>query len=361
MAKVLVMVGTRKGAFFLWSDEARREWRVEGPLIKGWEVGNLALDRRGEEAIYAAVGHFVYGPTIQVSRDRGRTWTQIEHGPLYGEEAGSKLNRIWTIVPGHPSEPQVLYAGVDEAGLFVSRDGGVSWREIESLSRHPTRSEWSPGAGGMCCHTVLIDPEDKDRMWVGISAVGVFRTEDGGVTWEVKNEGLPIAVDSKEFDNVGSCVHRIVLAPDQSGVLYQQNHMGVFRSTDGADSWQAIQSGLPSEFGFPMVMHPADSKTLYVVPLESSEYRFFLGGKPAVYRTRDGGESWQGSSTGLPAGDTYTGVLRHSMAADGLEDCGIYFGTSGGQVFYSRDAGEAWQAIPVQLPRIQSVIVAVVE
>ncbi len=363
MARVLVMVGTRKGAFSLWSDEARQEWRVEGPVIKGWEVSNLALDRRGDLAIYAAVGHFVYGPTIQVSRDFGRTWKQIENGPRYSEDSESKLNRIWCVVPGHPSEPGVLYAGVDEAGLFVSRDGGVHWREVESLSRHPTRSEWAPGAGGMCCHTVLVDPQDKRRMWVGISAVGVFRTDDGGATWEVKNEGLPIAAESEEYDNVGSCVHRLVLSPDEPGVLYQQNHMGVFRSTDAGDNWDSIQNGLPSEFGFPMVMHPGDPNTLYVVPLESSEYRFFIDGRPVVYRSRDRGDSWQALSSGLPEGHSYTGVLRHCLAADGIggAGCGIYFGTSGGQVYYSRDEGESWQAMPVQLPRILSVAAAVVD
>ena len=361
MARVLVMVGTVKGAFFFFSNEARQDWTIEGPLLKGWEVSNLTLDRRRAPTVYAGVGHYVYGPTIQVSHDFGRNWIQQEHGPRYGEGSGHKLNRIWCVVPGHASEPEVLYAGVDEAGLFVSRDGGVHWREVEGLSRHPTRGEWGPGAGGLCCHTVLVDPSDKDRIWVGISAVGVFRTDDGGATWKVRNEGLPVAAESKEFDNIGSCVHRMVQSPDDPQVLYQQNHQGVFRSTDSADSWQPIQVGLPSTFGFPMVMHPGDSKTLYTLPLESDEYRFFIEGKPTVYRTRDGGESWHPLRHGMPRGHSYVGVLRHALAADGLAQCGIYFGTSGGQIYYSRDAGESWQTMPAQLPRIQSVTAAVVD
>lgn len=360
MPRALVMVGTRKGAFFYWSDEDRREWRVDGPLLKGWEVNDLQLDLRGERPVaWAAVGHHVYGATAQRSDDLGASWTQIENGPAYSEDADRKLERVWTVVPGRGDEPEVLYAGVAEAGLFESRDGGGSWREVEGLNDHPTRPAWSPGAGGLCCHTILPDPSDDRRLWVGISAVGVFRTDDGGATWRTRNEGLPIAAASPEHPDVGSCVHKMVCAPDEPSRLYQQNHQGVFRSHDAGDSWQRIENGLPARFGFPMVMHPRDSRTLYIIPLESDEYRFFPGGALTVYRTRDGGDSWQPLSTGLPPADGYTGVLRAAMAVDGMDRCGLYFGTTGGQLFASADEGESWRALPGLLPRIASVTAAV--
>lgn len=363
MARVLVMVGTRKGAFFCWSDEGRRQWRVEGPLLKGWEVLDLTLDNRSEPAIYAAMGHMVYGPTIHVSRDLGRTWEQIEEGPAFAPDAGRKLKAVWTVVPGRPSEPGVLYAGVADAGLFRSRDGGARWAPLGGLNDHPTRPGWQPGLGGLCCHSIALDPESRSRMWVGISAVGVLRSDDGGATWTPKNSGVPAAAPSEEkgFEEIGRCVHRLVLAPDQPDLLYQQNHKGMFRSRDGGDSWQRIESGLPSSFGFPLVMHPADSSTLYSLSLESDEYRFFPGGRAAVYRTRDGGASWHPLTRGLPEAHCYTGVLRNALAVDGLPECGIYFGTTGGQVFYSRDEGESWEAMPCLLPRIASVSAAVVD
>jgi photosystem II stability/assembly factor-like uncharacterized protein len=362
MNKTLVLVGTRKGAFFLWSDAARREWRIEGPILKGWEVQDLTLDtRRGRPELFAAVGHFVYGATVQHSLDFGRSWTQIEYGPEYPDGAGSQLKRIWCIEPGHPSEPEVLWAGVDEAGLFVSEDGGESWREVPALRQHSTREGWMPGLGGLCCHTVCIDPGDPRRMWLGISAVGVFRTTDRGESWQVANEGLPIVSPAKDFRDIGSCIHRIVVSPDEPGVLYQQNHRGVFRSRDGADSWQRIEAGLPATFGFPIVLDPRRSRTLYVLPQESDEYRFFPDGQLAVYRSQDGGDSWHALTHGFPAGPAYTGVLRNAMAVDGREACGIYFGTTGGQLFYSRDGGEAWHTMPCLLPRITSVTAVTVE
>jgi len=361
------MVGTRKGAFFYWSDEERREWKLEGPLLKGWEVGALTFDRRGEPKIWAGLSHFVYGPHLQVSADLGRTWRKIEQSPAYEEDSGRKLNRIWCVAPGLEAAPGDLYVGVDEAGLFSSRDGGEPWSEVLGLNEHPTREEWMPGAGGLCCHSVIQDPDDGQRAWVGISAVGVFRTDDGGATWQPRNEGLPIVIEGKKHKNVGTCVHSLVRSPD--GTLFQQNHQGVFRSDDGADTWQRIETGLPSKFGFPMVRDPV-SGDLFVLPLESDEYRFFPEGSIAVYRSRNGGQSWSPLKNGLPGDGVFSGVLRHSLAADGLSNNGqagdgsgggLYFGTTGGQVFASRDGGESWAAMPGTLPRVQSVRAVVLE
>ncbi|MEM8932971.1 MAG: exo-alpha-sialidase [Acidobacteriota bacterium] len=360
MHDVLVMIGTRKGAFFLWSDRERQTWRVDGPLLKGWDVSCLEVDRRGEPTLYAGVGHYVYGATIHRSTDWGATWTQLEARPTYAEGSGATLERIWSITPGRPTEPDVLYAGIADAGLFRSTDHGESWQGFDGLNQHATRSSWGPGAGGLCCHTVLLDPDNLDRLWVGISAVGAFRSDDGGATWQLKTDGLSIVSPSEEHAGVGSCVHRMVLDPEQPDHLFQQNHQGVYRSTDGGDRWQAIETGLPSRFGFPMVMHPRDGRTLYTVPLESDEYRMAIDGRLAVYRTRDAGDSWSACRDGLPE-HCYQGVLRGAMSVDTLDPCGVYLGTTGGEVYWSADEGDTWQAIPCRLPRIGSVTAVVLE
>ena len=360
MSNTIVMVATEKGAFFLRSNAARKDWTLSGPALKGWKVNNLLLDQREAPLLYAAVGHFVYGPTVQISRDLGVTWEQQEHGPKFGEEATSTLKNIWTIVPGPADEPQTLYAGTDDAGLFVSHDGGGHWEELIGISQHETRSEWMGGAGGLCLHTILLDKDKPGRMWVGISAVGVLRSDDGGQTFQPCNEGMPIVIEGKEFKNIGSCVHSMVQDPAQPSHLYQQNHQGVLRSFDGGDQWERIESGLPSKFGFPMVMDPHDAKRLYIVPQEADEYRIFKDGKPTVFRTTDQGESWEPLRNGLPD-NCYSGALRHAMAVDTHEIAGVYFGTSGGQIFYSIDGGESWQTMPCALPRILAVKAAVVE
>lgn len=356
----LVMVGTEKGAFFLRGDAAGEKWTLDEPMMLGWKVFDLALDRRGDPTFYAAVGSWVYGATVQVSRDGGKTWPQVAQGPVYAEGATSKLKSIWTIVPGRASEPGVLYAGVDEAGLFVSRDGGEHWEEIPGVANHPTREEWVGGLGGLCCHTIIPHPTNPDRMWVGISAVGVLRTDDGGATWQVKNTGLSLAIEGKVHKEVGSCVHRMVIDPTNPDRLYQQNHMGVMRSSDGGDTWERIENGLKTDFGFPMVIHPHDPKTLFIVPEESGEFRMPKDGKLTVFRTRDRGDNWEPLRGGLP-NDCYCGIMRLAMAMDDTPEGGVYFGTTGGTLYASVNNGDDWKALPYTFPRILSVKAACID
>jgi len=362
--KVTVLVGTTRGAFFFHSDTDRQKWEMTGPHLDGWEIYSLCGlsgsngNGHGSHAdngnrVFAGTSHFVYGPTIRVSHDQGETWTQVEGSPRYSQESGFKLNRIWQIVPGHPSQPGTLYAGVDQAGLFVSRDDGMTWEEVTGLTQHATRPEWGPGNGGLCLHTILVDPTNPARMWVGISAVGVFRTDDGGHSWKVCNRGLPQVATEEQTNEVGRCVHKIVLDPNDPNTLYCQFHGGVFKSTDAADSWQPIESGLPSNFGFPMGI-TADGD-LFVIPRESDMQRHVKEGLLRVYRSRDGGANWSPTGQGLPDQPHYVGVLRDSLAVDALEPAGVYFGTSMGEVFYSPDAGENWERLPGQFPRITSI------
>lgn len=356
MGSVTLLVGTRKGAFFVESDEDRTDWTVRGPLLKGWEVSDVVLDGRPEDGprLFAAVGHFVYGPTVHRSDDFGETWEQVEGTPSFPDGADRELERVWCIVPGQADEPDVLYAGVAEAGLFVSRDGGEHWAEVLGLAEHETRPDWIPGAGGLCCHSICLDPTDRDRMWVGISAVGVFRTDDGGETWQPKNRGVAVVDPDLAEGAVGTCVHGLVLDPTDPDRLFQQNHRGAFRSTDGADTWEPMGDGLPSTFGFPIALHPRDTDTLYTVPLESDEHRMAVDGQPAVYRTTDGGEAWTGHTEGLP-GNSWVTVLRQALTTDDAEPVGVYAGTTGGRLFHSRDEGETWDTIDCHLPRIHSV------
>ena len=355
MSAVTLLVGTKKGAFIIRSNEAREEWKLEGPLFKGWEVFELTSDPRVEGKWLAATGHFIYGSCVQISENGGRIWKQIEKSPSYSEATGFKLNNIWCIHPSVEEEPGVYYAGVDEAGIFRSEDGGETWEELNALSGHGTREEWMEGAGGLCCHTVQIDHSNPSRLWTGISAVGVFRSEDRGKTWNIRNEGLSIISPAEGTPDVGSCVHSLALDPTNSDRLFQQNHRGVYRSTDGGDSWKAIENGLKQQqFGFPIAMDPNDADTVYVIPQESDEFRHAEGGKLFVSRTKDGGESWHSLRNGLPE-NCYTGVLRKAMCTDRNADTGVYFGTANGQIFYTRDGGEEWQVLAVTLPRIFSL------
>lgn len=359
MAKRMnVLVGTNKGIFMYRSDAERRDWTLEGPFLSGWEAYSVLGDSRHGNRIVAGVSHAAYGPTIRVSDDMGATWTQIADGPAYAKESGFALNRIWQIVPGHASEPDTLFAGVEEAGLFVSRDRGATWRELDGLTKHPSRPGWFPGAGGMCLHTILIDPRDARRMWVAMSAVGVFRTEDGGATWQTRNVGLARVPTGQPFPEVGYCIHKMALDPSNPDTLYMQEHSGVFQSNDGGDSWFPIEEGLTvrdgdAPFGFPIAVSPDGD--LFLLPLESSEQRSMRDGKLLVYGRPRGEASWLPIGDVLPEEQRHVSVLRDAMGVDALEPYGIYFGTTSGEVFCSLDRGRTWERLPGQLSRILCV------
>ncbi len=347
--EVVLLVGTTKGAFFFHSDAKRRDWRITGPHLGGWEVYSLHGDS-SKRRIFAGTSHFVYGPTIRVSDDMGETWREIDRQPRYSPESGFQMKHIWQIVPGHPSQPGTLYAGVEEAGLFASRDGGDTWDELSGLTSHPTRPNWWPGGGGMCLHTILVHPTNPQRLWVAASAIGAFRSDDGGESWKVINKGLPEVPTDGQPNEVGRCVHKMVLDPADPDTMYLQFHWGVFKSTDAGDNWTRIEEGLPSTFGFPMVV--TANGDLFIVPLESDERRYTPEGKLRVYRSQDRGESWQPTGSGLPEDAQYVGVLRDAMATDSLDPAGIYFGTNMGEIYASPDGGESWERLPANLPRI---------
>lgn len=342
---VTVVVGTEKGAWILRSDKRRRDWKVEGPIFKGWKVTAIARDRHGKWL--AGVASFVYGATIQSSTDLVH-WTQAPEGPSYPEGGRRKLKQIWRI---HTEGPAYL-AGVDEAGVFASEDG-QSWTPIKGLNEHPTSEAWYPGNGGLCAHALLVDPKNPKRAWCGISAVGVFRTDDGGATWTPKNQGVPVILEDKVHKDIGYCVHGLVADPQNADVIYRQDHLGMFRTRNGGDQWEKIENGLPSRFGFPIAIDRT-TRTLFSMPLESDEYRIPCGGQLRVYRSRNGGDSWEPLPPSAP-GEWYVSVLRGALVTDTLSPCGVYFGTTGGTVHMSPDGGETWAQAPVTLPRILCV------
>lgn len=349
----LLLVGTVKGMFLYRGDARRAEWQLSGPHLGGWEVFSLAGDNR-RRRILAGTGHFSTGPTIRTSGDFGATWQPIERGPAFADGSGAKLNHIWQIVPGAPHVPGTWYAGVDDAALFVSEDDGNTWRELEGLTRHPTRPRWMPGFGGLCLHSIVIDPDNPRRLWVGISAVGVFRTEDGGETWKLCNGGLHnVAPEFIKDPDMGRCVHKLVRDPERADTLYLQYHGGVFKSDDAADSWTRISAGLPHDFGFPMAA--TRSGGIFVVPLLSDENRVVPDGALKVWRSRDQGRTWRALTHGLPQETHFVGVLRDAMTSDALSPAGVFFGTTMGEVFASTDDGETWRQLPGRLPRITSL------
>jgi photosystem II stability/assembly factor-like uncharacterized protein len=351
--QLVLLVSTAKGAFLCHTDARRAQWKVTGPHLAGFEVFSLCGDPRNGRLL-AGTGHFMHGVTLRESRDDGETWEAVARGPTDPTGPKAKLKHIWQIVPGHPSEPGTWFAGTDDAALFVSRDDGRTWRELDGLTKHPTRRHWAPGFGGLCLHTIIVDPADARRLWVAISAVGVFRSDDAGQSWKLCNTGLRnVAPDFIKGRGMGRCVHKMVADPLRPGALFQQFHGGVFRSDDAADTWTPIAAGLPSDFGFPIVATPRGS--VFVVPLVADANRVVPGGALKVWRSRDRGASWRPLTKGLPQEGHFVGVLRDAMTTDPLEPAGVYLGTTMGEVFFSRDDGDQWERLPAVFPRITSL------
>jgi len=358
-SRLLVLVGTRKGAFIFESDLGRKAWQTHGPHFPGWAVQHMKMDTRAG-MLYIALDHMVYGSNIHRSADLGQNWEMVE-GPHFSKEDERTVARYWHIQPGHVTQPGVVWAGADPGALFRSDDDGKEWSAISGINDHPTRDQWQPGAGGLMVHTIVQDPTNPDRMFVAISAAGVFRTEDGGRTWEPKNKGVRADFLPDVYPDVGQCCHHLVMSPEDPDVLYQQNHCGVYRTRDGGDTWEDIGTDrLPATFGFPIAIHPRDGQTIYTVPQVSSEYRYTPEGKFRVYCSQDGGDSWQALAKGLPQDNAYLNVFREGLATDGCDPAGVYVGTGSGQLYYSRDEGVSWQILAESLPPIYSVGVAMI-
>jgi photosystem II stability/assembly factor-like uncharacterized protein len=356
--RVRLLVGTKKGAFILESDEARRDWSVRGPMCEGWPVHDIIVEP-GSGALLVAAGNAWYGPAVWRSEDDGETWTHSSSGLTYGDGA-EPMKAIWSLATTPDGK---LLAGVEPAGLFRSEDGGATWGHVEGLTNHPTRPTWEPGAGGLIAHTIIPHPTDTDRTWVGISAVGVFETRDGGESWEPRNVGVRAEFNPENrFPETGQCVHKFAMAAGEPDTFYQRNHCGVYRSDDASATWQEITGDLPTDFGFAMVAHPRDADTCWVIPLSTPEEgRFMPDGHTAVWRTNDRGASWICSDAGLPKQNAYMSVLREAMARDTLDPVGIAFGTATGQVWHSSDEGVTWRMITDTLPEIWAVEAAVVD
>jgi len=361
-ARVVLLVGTRKGLFLARADARRRDWRLDGPHLAGYEVYHTLLDPRDGNTVYAAVRHAVWGVHIHRSADVGRTWELLPEVPHHGStEPAQGLTSIWYLAPGHTGEADTLYAGGEPAGLFVSRDRGASWSAVGGLNDHPTRGTWQAAKGGLALHSIYVDPRDARRIYAAVSAGGVYRSDDGGASWSPANRGVRADYLPVTQPETGHCVHRIVLHPAQPDRLYRQCHTGTYRSDDRGAHWVEITDGLPSDFGYAIATDPRDPDTVYVIPEESSHIRTTVGGALTVYRSRDAGTSWEPLTHGLPRENAYVTILREAMDTDGLDPCGVYFGTSSGHLFASRDGGDSWEIIAGFLPRILSVQAGILE
>jgi photosystem II stability/assembly factor-like uncharacterized protein len=365
MSKVRVLVGTRKGAFVLESDGKREQWDVSGPHFAGWEMYHLKGSPADPNRLYASQTSGWFGQQVQRSDDGGKTWEPVGNKFVYEGVPGThqwydgtarpwEFKRVWHFEPSL-SDPDTVYAGVEDASLFQSTDGGKNWQELAGLRGHGTGPRWQPGAGGMCLHTILLDPSDPKRMFIAISAAGAFRTDDGGTTWKPINRGLKSEYIPDPDAEVGHCVHRIAMHGSRPNVLFMQKHWDVMRSDNGGDLWHEVSGNLPTDFGFVIDVHAHEPETIYVVPIKSDREHYPPDGALRVYRSRTGGNEWEPLSRGLPQSNCYVDVLRDAMSIDSLDKCGVYFGTTGGQVYASADAGDTWNAIVRDLPAVLSV------
>jgi photosystem II stability/assembly factor-like uncharacterized protein len=365
MTGVRVLVGTRKGAFVLTADGQRRQWDVAGPHFAGWEIYHMKASPADPDRIYASQSTRWFGQVIQRSDDGGRSWNPAGNEFRYEGEPGThqwydgtprpwEFTRVWHMEPSL-TDPQTVYAGVEDAALFRSTDGGATWAELPGVRQHGSGPAWQPGAGGMCLHTILLDPDDAGRMFVAISAAGVFRSDDAGITWRATNRGLVSAGIPDPDAEVGHCVHRLASHPSRPEVLFMQKHWDVMRSDDAGESWYEISGDLPTDFGFAIDVHAHEPETVYVVPIKSDAEHYPPDGKLRVYRSREGGNEWEPLTSGLPQANCYVNVLRDAMAVDAIDPCGVYFGTTGGQVYASADAGDRWEPIVRDLPAVLSV------
>ena len=365
MTGVRVLVGTRKGAFVLTADGTRKDWKVEGPLFGGWEMYHLKGSPADPNVIYAAQNTSWFGQLIQRSDDGGQTWEPVGKDFVYDGVPGQhqyydgslrpwEFHRVWHVEPSR-DDPDTVYAGVEDAALFKTTDGGATWNELSGLRDHDTGPQWGPGAGGLCLHTILLDPVNPDRIFAAISAAGAFRSDDAGKSWLPINKGLKSEGIPDPDAEVGHCVHRITQHPARPDTLFMQKHWDVMRTDDAGATWREISGNLPSDFGFPIDVHAHEPDTVYVVPIKSDSEHYPPEGKLRVYRSRTGGDEWEPLTKGLPQQDCYLNVLRDAMAVDSLDPCGVYFGTSGGQVYGSSDAGDSWAPIVRDLPAVLSV------
>ena len=365
MNSVRVLVGTRKGAFVLTSDAKRQRWDVMGPHFGGWEIFHLKGSPVDPNRLYAAQFTDWFGQLIQRSDDGGKTWEPVGNQFVYNGAPGTHqwydgtphpwdFKRVWHLEPSL-TDPDTVYAGVEDAALFRSTDGGQTWQEVSGLRGHGSGPSWQPGAGGLCLHTILLDPSDPKRIFTAISAAGTFRSDDAGETWRPVNRGLKSEGIPDPTAEVGHCVHRIAMHPSRPGVLFMQKHWDVMRSDDAGESWREVSGNLPTDFGFPIEVHAHEPDTIYVVPIKSDSEHYPPEGKLRVYRSRTGGDEWEALTKGLPQKNCYVNVLRDAMAIDSLDSCGVYFGTTGGQVYASADEGDTWAPIVQDLPSVLSL------